>query len=359
VSNPLHRDLDEVLAHTAAVWPRLRGQRVFLTGGTGFVGKWLLETLIWANERLDSDISAVVLTRDPERFRRYWPHLADHPKVQLWHGDVRFFDYPPSRFTFVVHAATERYVEPSPENPVSTLDRDLEGTRRVLDFTRACGAERFLFTSSGAVYGEQPADLARVSEDYAGAPVTTEGRCVYGHAKRISELMAVMYAQQYGFAAVIARLFAFVGPYLPLDANFAVGNFIRDALNGGPVRIAGDGTPCRSYMYGADLAAWLWAMLVFGESGRPYNVGSPAPVTITDLALAVVSATVPGTPIEIAGGRNTGVFRYVPSTERAETELGMRATVGLEKAVQRTCEWHCLMRAAGTKARGGLGTDVC
>jgi len=133
-----------------------------------------------------------------------------------------------------------------------------------------------------------------------------------------------------------------VGPLLPLDANYAVGNFIRDVLKGGPVRIAGDGTPYRSYLYAADLAVWLWTILLRGKAAFPYNVGSPHDLTIADLARTVIGAVAPGTRMEIARQAVPGVppLRYVPGTTLAEQELGVRALVSMEQGIRRTVEWH-------------------
>jgi dTDP-glucose 4,6-dehydratase len=160
----------------------------------------------------------------------------------------------------------------------------------------------------------------------------------YGQSKRVSEWLCAVYARQYGFDALIARLFAFVGPHLPLDANYAVGNFIRDVLAGGPVRIAGDGTPYRSYLYAADLAIWLWTILIKGETLRPYNVGSGQALTIAELARTVVDATIPETPIEITQKTVPGAppLRYVPCVTRAEQELGLRPWISLTEGIRRT-----------------------
>jgi dTDP-glucose 4,6-dehydratase len=145
-----------------------------------------------------------------------------------------------------------------------------------------------------------------------------------------------------GLAPTIARCFAFVGAYLPLDAHFAVGNFVRDGLQGGPIRVTGDGTPLRSYMYGADLAIWLWTILVRGVPMRPYNVGSAEALTIAELAHLVGSTFTPPVPVSIAGAIAPGApaERYVPAVTRAETELGLRVTVPLADGVRRMVEWH-------------------
>ena len=347
MENPLARDLDHILSHTGELWPPVRGERFFLTGGTGFVGTWLTESLLWANRRLSLGISAVLLTRDPEAFRRRSPHLADDPAVTLWAGDCATFPYPDGTFPLVVHAATERYLPPDREHPSSTLDRDLAATRRVLDLARTRGARRLLFTSSGAVYGTQPPDLANIPEDYAGAPLPTDTSSAYGQGKRLSEHLCATWSEVYGFDAVIARLFAFIGPLLPLDAGYAAGNFLRDALGGGPIKIAGDGTPFRSYLYAADLAIWLWTILFRGARGTAYNVGSPEPISIADLARAIARETAPGALIRQARQPAPGVpaARYVPAVDRA-AGLGLRAWVPLEEAIRRTHQWHL---------RAGLG----
>jgi dTDP-glucose 4,6-dehydratase len=340
-------DLDHILEHAGDALRSLAGARLFITGGTGFVGKWLVESVLWANDRLNLGVSAVLLTRHPDRFLAESPHLAHHPAVRLLHGNVSSFEFPGGNFAYVIHAATEPHCDPSPQYPLGTFDRDIDGTRRVLDFAKTHGVRRLLFTSSGAVYGKQPPNLTHVPEEYTGAPSSVDTSSAYGQAKRVSEFLCAMYARQYGFSALISRLFAFVGPHLPLHTNFAIGNFIRDVLAGQAIRINGDGTPYRSYLYAADLAIWLWTILAQGESARPYNVGSADALTILDLARTVAHVTAPQTPIEIAIEPQFGIpaARYVPSTRRAETELSLFAQIPLPDAIRRTLNWHQYKRS--------------
>jgi dTDP-glucose 4,6-dehydratase len=340
MSHPLAADLDHVLTHTPALGDDLRGARLFLTGGTGFFGTWLLESFLWANDRLALRAQARVLTRDPDAFRRRQPRLAGHPAITLHAGDVRSFAFPEGEWSHVIHAATPTVSRPTGDEPVLLLDTILRGTRRTLDFARQAGARRALFTSSGAVYGRQPSDLTHIGEDYLGAPDPTDPGANYGEGKRAAEQWCALYRHCYGLETTIARCFAFVGPHLPLDAHFAVGNFLGDGLRGGPIRVGGDGTPYRSYLHAADLMIWLWTILLRGQPGRPYNVGSDQDVTIADLArrvaayfrveVSIARPPVPGAPPQ----------RYVPATGRAAAELGLKTWIALDDAIERTASWH-------------------
>jgi dTDP-glucose 4,6-dehydratase len=341
-AHSLSADLDHVLDHTRPLWEEVRGGRLFITGGTGFIGCWLLESFARANDQFGLGAQALVLTRNLEAFQKKAPHLANRADVRFHVGDVRDFEFPPGRFSHVIHAAAEASAKLNDEQPAVMLDTIVAGTRRALDFSARCGAQRFLLTSSGAVYGPQPPALTHLAEDYAGGPDVSNPQSAYGEGKRMSELLCAIQARQHGLEVKIARCFAFVGPYLPLDAHYAIGNFIRDAMAGGPIRITGDGTPYRSYLYAADLAIWLWTILFRGASNRPYNVGSRRPVTIAETA-AAVSRVLPGTvPVVMAQKPIPGrpAARYVPDTARAEKELGLREWVPLEDAIRRTAQWH-------------------
>ena len=338
-------DLDHILAHTQGLWEELRGRRIFITGGTGFFGCWLLESFAWANDKLDLNSTAAVLTRNPAAFQIKAPHLASHPAIQFHRGDVRDFAFPEGEFSHVVHAATEADLQVMAGDPLQVFDVNVEGARRVLEFARRSGVRRFLFTSSGAVYGRQPADLDRIPEDFSGGPNPIDTQSAYGipgEAKRAAESLCALYALQFGLETMVARCFAFIGPHLPLDGKFAVGNFIRDALRGSTIQVKGDGTPYRSYLYASDLAIWLWTILFRGHPAQAYNVGSETGMTIGEVAQAVRDSVTPPPPVQIGQPSNPSQpsSRYVPSTLKARTELGLRETVDLRDGIRRTGLWH-------------------
>lgn len=327
----LDEDLAAIDRQLAPHWAGLGGARIFMTGGTGFIGRWMLEAL--ARSGVDAEV--VLLSRNPEAFAQVSPHLAT--RFQLVAGDISEFTAPPGRFTHIVHAATDASAALNANDPRRMFDTIVTGTRRVLDLAVERDVQRTLFLSSGAVYGAQPAEVGHVPESWHGGPDPRDPKSAYGEGKRAAELLCSIYGKQFGLDVVTSRIFALLGPMLSLDIHFAAGNFIRDAMAGRTIRIESAGTAVRSYLYAADLAAWLWLALLRAPRGATYNMGSEEAVSIADLARRT-AAVLGGPGVEIAGrpdpGWNPG--RYVPSTALIRAELGVEPTTGLDEAIRRT-----------------------
>ena len=333
-------DLEFILQETMPMWEEMRNRRIFITGGTGFFGRWLLESFLRINRVLQLNARATVLSRDPKSFANRAPHIATDPAITLLAGDITTFDYPEGEFEYVIHAATEVAVVKAVEKPLERLMVIQSGTARTLHFAATHGTRKFLLTSSGAVYGRQPVHITHVPEDYLGAPDTSDPASAYGEGKRASELMCSLYAVSSSIEFKIARCFAFAGPGLALDANFAIGNFIGDVMLGRSVWIAGDGTPLRSYLYAADLAVWLWTMLFRAPSLEIFNVGSEEAISIADLARRVVMTLGAQVDVRVAKQVMEGnvLVQYVPSTQKAQRVLNLRQTVGLDESIRRMAE---------------------
>lgn len=331
-------DLEHVLAQAQGAFASLGGANLFVTGGTGFFGHSLLESLIYANRAVKADLRATVLTRSINRFRATSPHIADDPAITLLEGDVRSFDFPPADYSHVLHAATDSSGQQHKQSPEALAESILSGTKRVLDFAAHIHAARLLYTSTGAVYGRSTT-LPHTPESFLDTAAPKLAPNSYEDAKRRAELLCLARPD---LQCVIARCFAFVGPHLPLDRHFAIGNFIGSALAGRPIHIKGDGTPRRSWLYTADLAVWLWTMLAFGAPGQPYNVGSDDGHTIAEAARITAATLHPHLPIQIDGipDPTAPLNSYVPDISRATAELGLRVLIPLEEALRRTAAWN-------------------
>ena len=295
-------------------------KRIFITGGTGFFGKSMLDYRLRHPEWEWGPAEWVILSRSPERFAAEHPKLAKQAGVSFVSGDVRDFDSPKAPFDAIIHAATSAVTTLSDAEMTSVI---VEGVRHVADFAKSVGCKTILFTSSGAVYGSRTEPMR---EDDVCHPTTA-----YGKGKLAAERLLV----ESGLDVKIARCFAFVGPYLNRKIHYAIGNFIQNCLDGAPIVINGDGTPLRSYLYADDLVEWLFAILKRGETGRPYNVGSDEGLSILKLAECVRSVLGAENEIRVLGqSTSSRPSVYVPDVSRARDELGLRLTVGLDDAVR-------------------------
>ncbi|ANN69913.1 hypothetical protein BAU08_25390 [Bordetella bronchialis] len=320
-------------------WERLRGKRLFVTGGTGFVGCWLLEGLLWGNRQFQLDMAIDLLTRTPSRFRDKAPHLAEDPAICLIRGDVSDLTAVRGAYDRVIHAAAD--VGSPSTNPLDMYEAIVNGTRQAVELASRSSASRFLYLSSGAVYGPQPATIPYIPESYTGAPPLDRPASAYAQAKRASEWMVSTLCSQRSITWISARIFALTGPYIPLDGHFAMSNFLSDIVRQRPIKVKG-GTGVRSYLYGADLALWLIALLTRDQARGTYNVGSQSAVTILDMArqLSMLAYGEPRLDVEECGAESlAGSQRYVPDVARATTTLGLQQYTDLDNALKHSIAW--------------------
>ncbi len=316
--------------------PELADKRIFITGATGFVGYWLLLAIETMNQQ-GANIHGCALSRHPDMFLSRCPEFRDISWLKWIKGDIRSYRFPKESFDAFIHGATDTSPEAAAQ-PSELLDTIIEGTRHVLDHAVASGTRRVLLLSSGAIYGEQPQSLDHIQENYTGACDPLDYRNAYGEGKRIMEMLGATYSRTHDIEPVVARCFAFVGHGLP--AHLAIGQFIRDAQENECIVVNGDGAQVRSFLYAADLAVWLLALLSRGKSGRAYNVGSPHGSTLAEVARIVQEIVAPGKSVKFSGSHVTTTrHRYVPDTSAAEHELGLYAWTNLHDAIRKTGEF--------------------
>ena len=313
-------------------------RNIFVTGGTGFFGKALLRH--WASgdcpELKESKLT--ILSRNPSDFRSKYSALLSDLDVKLVAGDVlKSNTLPVCEYSYILHAATDSTRGPH-LSPLERSAQIIDGTRNVLDLATKCGSPKVLLASSGGVYGDISHFPNGVAEDYCGMPNPLNPDNAYSVAKRHAEHLCSLYAREYGIHVVIARCFAFVGQDLPMNVHFAIGNFIEDAYKARNIIVNGDGTPIRTYLDQRDLAQWLTGIMLNGVSGRAYNVGSNERIALADLARMVAEISGTRSEVQILGkppeGQAANRNVYVPSTERAQNELGLRVNFSLSEAIE-------------------------
>jgi len=310
---------------------------ILITCGTGFFGKSIISYFKKENPRLKK---IIVLSRNPQKLDNIFntnnfPFEIEHIKQDI-REPIKYSE----PIDYLIHTGAESSTSVGVSNPILMMDLVLKGTKNILEYAKQQKIKRLLFISSGAVYGKQTRNINYIPEEYLGAPDPLNPLNAYGCAKRQAENLCALYYHHYGVNYSVARCFTFVGQYLPLDAHFAIGNFIRDGLNGGSIVVTGNGTTVRSYLYADDLAKSLWTILLKGNTGEAYNVGSDEAISISDLAHLVSSCFDDKPEVIIKGKPDGEIDRYVPRVEKIKNELCVSERMTLVDGIKRTIDFH-------------------
>jgi len=336
-------DLEHIYRNTQDIWESFRGKTIFLTGGTGFFGKWLLESFIYVNEKIDLNAKIISLSRNPELFIQDYPFYNEHTKsVRFIKGDILTYNFKlDEEVQFIIHAATAASDSLNKNNPLLMMDTITLGTRKVLDFAITQPIKGFLFISSGAIYGKQPIDVPNIQETNSFQIDINNSKAAYSEGKRIAELYCSTYFEKYNLPLRIARCFAFVGPYLPLDSHFAIGNFINNVIKNEDIVIMGDGSTTRSYMYASDLSIAIWKILLKGNNNKPYNVGVDTAYSLKEIALLLKKNY--GNDVQILNmNKDLHPNIYVPNIDALINDLEIKHFIQIEDAIQKTIKFNTI-----------------
>lgn len=333
----------EVITRAALPWDDLAGRTVLVTGAAGFLPAYMVETLLFLNEkRPDQKTRVLGLVRHEGRARARFAAYEGRPDLKLIVGDVSGpvdFGEP---VHYIIHAASQASPKYYKSDPVGTLSANIAGTQRLLEMAREQGTKSFLFFSSGEVYGRISDAQVPTREDDYGPVDPMDVRSCYGESKRMGETMCVAWHAQYGVPARVARPFHTYGPGMSLDDGRVFADFVADIVAGRDIVMKSDGRATRAFCYLADAAAGFFTVLLKGTSGEAYNVGNDkAESSILDLALRLVALfpekdlRVVQQPVPTDGYLQSKISRGCPEISRARA-LGWEPTTTIEDGFKRT-----------------------
>ena len=307
--------------------------RFFITGATGVFGQWFLEFFNWMHTRRLGEPMATVLSRRP--------HTYHFQFVNTVIGDIGDFVVTESSFEYLLHLAAPSARDTfQGMSDIAKLEQLYRGTKRVLEVSEALVTKRSLIASSGAIYGGFPEHhTAPISEENRTSPLSSEFGIGLALGKRISEFLCQDAVRTTNCDLSIARLFSFVGPGLPVDIHYAIGNFVEKAVQGEDIIIIGDGKPSRSYMFLGDMVYWLLMILIKGINGSDYNVGSTTEITMSELATKIKNLVNSDIKISVLGQSNKTPgnpvnYFYIPDTNKAKSTLGLKELTSIDDALK-------------------------
>lgn len=315
---------------------------LLITGASGFMGIWLTELFLHLNKTKQLNLKLYLLATDFTFAKKEAPHLYEaNENIELISDDVRSLHEIPMDVEWIIHAASSPDSRVHNSQPIFATQTITQGTLTLLECAvRLPRLKGLLNISSGYVYGYHSTKELITEKSFAGFDPSVFA-VSYMEAKRYAESLCTIFRNQYRLPIINVRPFSFVGPYQSIDAPWAVNNFINDVINKQPIRIQGDGTAVRSYMYGADMAWWLLNIMLRGESGRSYNLGSSTAITLKELAEKIKYLS--GNIVEINHSRallKSKPSIFVPSIELAQSEMSVQIQFDIDMALSRTIQWY-------------------
>jgi nucleoside-diphosphate-sugar epimerase len=270
----------EAVASLNLPWEKLRGCNILITGATGLIGSSLVEVLM---SRPNKDYNVYASGRNEGRARERFEAFAEDPAFHFFKYDVMLPLEGNTNFQYIIHAASNASPNFFAAKPVEIIKSNIIGVSNLMDYGIEHNLKRFVFVSTGEVYGE--GDGRVFTEDYSGYVKTTSPRSCYPSGKRAAETLCVSYGAEYGVDTVIARPCHTYGPHFTESDNRVFAQFIRNVLAGEDIVMKSTGEQFRSWCYVVDCASAILHIMLKGENGQAYNIADESSnISIKELA---------------------------------------------------------------------------
>lgn len=297
-------------------WNKLKNANILITGATGLIGSCLVDILM---SRTNKDYHVYASGRNEDRARCLFSVYEDDPNFHFFKYNVIDPLIREERFDFIIHAASNASPNFFINKPVEVIKSNIIGVSNLLDYGISHGLKRFLFVSSGEVYGE--GDGRVFCENDSGYVCLLSPRSCYPSSKRAAETLCASYSFEYGVEVVIARPCHIYGPNFTESDNRVYAQFIRNVLQGEDLVLKSDGSQIRSWCYVVDCVSALLHILLKGENGEAYNIADEKSVfSIKELAMMVASI-----------GKKQVVFAQPTSNEKKGFNKVSRSVFSTEK----------------------------
>jgi len=311
-----------------------RRTRVCLLGGTGFIGTWLVQSLSYLSFAQNIEIDLTIYTRHKVNASVKFQNTS-FKKLSIEEFDFSQGTCDLGMFDFFIIGATPTSIKPGINSRNFFYSPTINATSSVIDSAkRFRNFPRVLNLSSGAVYGNQPMNIELRPEGPAKTLEISDDD--YRASKIVSEDMLTSANDKNILKAISPRLFTFYGPGLPIEQHFAIGNFIRDGLNGNRINVQGSPDTRRSYMFPTDLVTWL-LRAILEPKNETYNIGSEVNLSMLELATKVSDLTCRRGVLLL--NPQTTPNNYVPSTASFRSIYDVKENIELEVGLEQWIKW--------------------
>jgi UDP-glucuronate decarboxylase len=335
----IEEDLQKIKSSLMNFTKDIEGKTFLVTGGAGFLGSWLCDTLNTFNAKIIcvDNFSSGSKENIKHLIEKENFILLDKNVVDIYPEDFEKIDY-------IVHMSSIASPLLYQENPIETLDANILGTKKILQLAQSKKVKAVLFTSTSEVYGDAPDDKVPTKETYYGNVNSYGPRSMYDEGKRAAEAYCYSFWKKSGTPIRIVRIFNTYGPRLDIKSTNQYGRalvkFISQALGNQPITIYGDGKQTRSFCYITDqIIGLLKLTLTPNIDGEIINIGNNQEITILTLAEKIKSSTNTKSQIAFGPFPKDDPKRRCPDLEKASRLLGYKPNVSLDEGLRRTIEW--------------------